>query len=196
MSLSSDPDAALMVRFCQGDESAFDTLVEKHKAPILNYIYRQIGNLDEAEDIAQTVFVQVYKSAERYEPSAKFTTWLFTIARNLCLNEFRRRQRHPVQSIHETGNEDSEFEERQFIDASARSPALEISEKELQEHILMAIQKLPENQRTAVLLCRYEGLPYEDIAKVLEISVSATKSLLHRARETLKLELKDFLKET
>lgn len=195
-SLVHDPDAERMIRFRDGNESAFDGLVEKFKSPVLNYIYRQIGNLDEAEDIAQNVFIQVYKSAERYEPSAKFSTWLFTIARNLCLNEFRRRQRHPLQSLQQTMSDDSEASPIQYADPKARSPSAETLEKELQEHILAAIQKLPENQRTAVLLCRYEGLSYEEIAKVLGTTVSATKSLLHRAREILKGELSKFLRET
>ncbi len=191
-----DPDAALMMRFRNGDETAFDGLVEKFKMPVLNYICRQIGNMNEAEDIAQNVFVQIFKSANRYEPSAKFTTWLFTIARNLCLNEFRRRQRHPLQSLQETISDDSKSTQAQFEDPTVRSPDVEASEKELQKHILAAIQKLPENQRTAVLLCRYEGLSYEEIARVLDTTVSATKSLLHRARETLKRDLHEFLIET
>ena len=185
-----------MVRFRNGDESAFDGLVEKFKGPVYNFICRQIGRVPEAEDIAQNVFVQVARSAARYEVNAKFTTWLFTIARNLCLNEFRRRQRHPLQSLQDTMSDDPEAEPAQFADLSARSPALETSEKELQRHVLAAIHRLPENQRTAILLCRFEGLPYEEIARVLETSVSATKSLLHRARETLKLELREFLRET
>jgi RNA polymerase sigma-70 factor, ECF subfamily len=193
---SGDPDAALMVRFRDGDEAAFDLLVEKYKNPIFNYIARQIGNLNESEDIAQNVFVQVFRNSKNYEPSAKFTTWLYTIARNLCLNEFRRRQRHPLQSLDQTISDHPEQEPPQFADPRARSPAIESSEKELQQRILAAIEKLPENQRTAVLLCRYEGMPYEEIAKVLKTSVGATKSLLNRARKTLKSELSEFLRET
>ncbi len=194
-SLPEDPDAALMVRFREGDERAFDGLVEKFQGPVFNFIFRQIGRLDEAEDIAQNVFIQVYKSAHRYEPRAKFTTWLFTIARNLCLNEFRRQQRHPLQSLQQTLSNDPESEQAQFADPTARSPSVEIIEKELQEEILKAVRQLPESQRTAVWLCRYENMSYEEIAEVLDLSVSATKSLLHRARETLKVELHEFLKE-
>ncbi|MBI4028572.1 MAG: sigma-70 family RNA polymerase sigma factor [Verrucomicrobia bacterium] len=191
-----DPDAALMLRYRDGDESAFDALVEKFKSPVFNYVCRQVNNMDDAEDIAQNVFVQVYKSAERYEPTARFTTWLFTIARNLCLNEFRRRDRHPLQSLEETVTDDPASAPTQIADPRARSPAIEVSEKELQGRVLAAIQKLPENQRTAVLLCRYDGMAYEEIAQVLNTSVSATKSLLHRARETLRNELREFLTET
>ncbi len=192
----SDPHVDWMLRVKAGDEAAFEALVEHFKIPVLNFVYRQVGNLEDAEDIAQHVFVQVYKNAEKYEPTAKFTTWLFTIARNLCLNEFRRRTRHPVQSLQETYSEDPEAEPFQYADPGAKSPSTVSSEKELQQAILAAIHRLPENQRTAVLLCRYEGMPYEEIAKILGASVSATKSLLHRAREALKKDLEEFLRET
>ncbi len=194
-SLPEDPDAALMLRLRDGDELAFNTLLEKFQGPIYNFVFRQVGREEDAEDIAQNVFVQLYRSAPRYQPTARFTTWLFTIARNLCLNEFRRRQRHPLLSLGATFSDDPEAEPTQFADPKARSPSLEISEKELRERLLAAIQKLPENQRTAIMLCRYEGLAYEEIAQVLGASVGATKSLLHRARETLKNELHEFLRE-
>src|SRR3954469_25184675 len=94
-----DPDAALMLRVKQGDRNAFAELVEKYKQPVMNLVYRSLSDATEAEDLAQHVFLQVYKSAHRYEVSAKFSTWLFTIARNLCLNEIRRRSRHPADSL-------------------------------------------------------------------------------------------------
>src|SRR5215469_15703127 len=99
MPLNLDPDAALMLRVKQGDTAAFTELVEKYKQPVLNLAYRTLHDATEAEDLAQNVFVQVYKSAERYKSTAKFSTWLFTIARNLCLNEIRRRSRHPAESL-------------------------------------------------------------------------------------------------
>src|SRR6266700_253113 len=99
MSAEQDPDAALMLRVKQGDIGAFERLVDKYKQPVLNVVYRMLRDGTEAEDVAQTVFVQVYKSAERYQVSSKFSTWLFTIARNLCLNEIRRRSRHPAESM-------------------------------------------------------------------------------------------------
>jgi len=197
--LLNDPDVALMVRFQQGDEDAFDALVEKFKKPVFNYIYWQIGAIDEAEDIAQNVFVQVYKSAKRYQPSAKFTTWLFTIARNFCLNEFRRRRRHPLQSLQslqETVSSEPGSDSSLWNDPNIRSPAVEVLERELQEQVFAAIQRLPELQRTAVLLCRYEGLSHEEISQILHTSVSAIKSLLHRARKSLKVELNKYLRET
>jgi RNA polymerase sigma-70 factor, ECF subfamily len=194
-----DPGTALILRFQKGDEQAFQELVERFKVPVFNFVWHQIGDPSEAEDIAQNVFVQVYKSAARYEPRAKFTTWLFTIARNLCLNEFRRRHRHPVDSIHalQKHSDDPHSEEPfQHPDPTSRAPYAEVMERELQEQIFEAIQQLPENQRSAVILCRYEGLSYEEIAEVLKLSESAIKSLMHRARETLKEKLHHLIRET
>ena len=101
MADKNDPDIALMLRVKDGDLSAYEALVEKFKQPVMNLVYRLIHDIDEAEDISQNVFVQVWKTRERYEPNSKFTTWLFTIARNLGLNEIRRRTRHPADSLDE-----------------------------------------------------------------------------------------------
>src|SRR5213595_2221416 len=103
-----DPDAALMLRVKQGDRDAFALLVDKYKQPVFNLAYRTLSDATEAEDLAQHVFLQVYKSAHRYEVSAKFSTWIFTIARNLCLNEIRRRTRHPADSLDATSTEDDQ----------------------------------------------------------------------------------------
>src|SRR5918999_5575687 len=112
-----DPDAALMLRVREGDRDAFAQLVEKYKQPVMNLVYRTLRDLTEAEDLAQHVFLQVYKSAHRYEVTAKFSTWLFTIARNLCLNEIRRRSRHPADSLDATTETAEEtFAPRQFED--------------------------------------------------------------------------------
>src|SRR3954452_24399267 len=104
----TDPDAALMLRVKQGDRDAFEELVEKYKQPVMNLAFRTLRDPSEAEDLAQHVFIQDYKSAHRYEVSAKFSHWLFTIARNLSLNEIRRRSRHPAESLyqHLAGEED------------------------------------------------------------------------------------------
>jgi len=186
MTTGPDPDAALMLRVKQGDAAAFEALVEKYKQPIMNFVYRTLPDVTEAEDLAQHVFLQVFKSAHRYEASARFSTWLFTIARNLCLNEIRRRIRHPADSLDETY---PEGEERPNF-----SPPESMLHEELEEKIQAALAGLPEKQRTAILLCRGDELSYEDIAKVLDCSVSATKSLIHRGREVLKQKLKPYLR--
>ncbi|MBC8096481.1 MAG: sigma-70 family RNA polymerase sigma factor [Akkermansiaceae bacterium] len=189
-----DPDAALMLRVKQGDTAAFTELVEKYKQPVINLTYRILRDATEAEDLAQNVFIQVYKSADRYRITARFSTWLFTIARNLCLNEIRRRSRHPADSMDAThpGHDDQPWQ--QFEDKQTFAPPDKLLQSELEQKIEEALAGLPENQRTAILLCRQEELSYEEIAEVLDCSLSATKSLIHRGRETLKEKLKPYLR--
>jgi RNA polymerase sigma-70 factor (ECF subfamily) len=189
-----DPDAALMLRVKQGDWDAFAELVDKYKQPVMNLVFRMLHDAAEAEDLAQVVFLQVYKSANRYEASSKFSTWMFTIARNLCLNEIRRRSRHPADSLDASHPEHDDQPLQQFEDKSTFSPPEGLLQSELEEKIEQALAELPENQRTAILLCRGDELSYEDIAKVLGCSLSATKSLIHRGRETLKQRLKPYLR--
>ena len=188
-----DPDVALMLRVKRGDAEAFEELVEKYKRPVLNLVYRMIGDPAEAEDLAQNVFVQVFRSSDRYRVSAKFSTWLFTIARNLCLNEIRRRKRHPADSLDAPSFDDEE--PRQYQDHKTAAPGENLAESELISKIAEAVHDLPENQRTALLLFRDQELAYEDISEVIGCSLSATKSLIHRARETLKARLKPYLKK-
>ena len=194
MSAELEPDAALMLRVKQGEGSAFAELVDKYKQPVLNLAYRMLHDATEAEDLAQNVFVQVFRSAHRYEVSAKFSTWLFTIARNLALNELRRRSRHPAESMDATRPEQDDQPLQQFEDKKTFSPPESLLHGELEQKIERAVAELPENQRTAILLCRQDELSYEEIAKVLGCSLSATKSLIHRGRETLKLKLKPYLR--
>ena len=194
MTANVDPDVRLMLRVQGGDREAFEELVNKYKQPVVNLIYRTLGDATEAEDLAQNGFVQVYKSAARYKVTAKFTTWLFTIARNLCLNEIRRRSRHPAESLDAPHPEHDDQPLRQFEDRKTFSPPEALLQGELEQRILDALVELPENQRMAILLCRQEELSYEDISRVLGCSLSATKSLIHRGRETLKQKLKPYLR--
>ena len=193
MAAQSDPDAALMLRAKRGDRAAFAELVEKYQQPVMNFICRSLRDEMEAEDLAQNVFVQVWKSRARYRQTAKFSTWLFTIARNLCLNEIRRRSRHPAESLEETHAENEDLPRQQFEDKSQIAAPEKLLHGELAQKIEAALAELPENQRSAILLCRQEELSYEEIAKILRTSLSATKSLIHRGRETLKEKLKPYL---
>jgi RNA polymerase sigma-70 factor (ECF subfamily) len=183
-----------MLRVKQGDNEAFEALVEKYKQPVMNLVYRTLPDATEAQDVAQHVFLQVFKSAHRYEVSAKFSTWLFTIARNLCLNEIRRRSRHPADSLDATFSADDEQPMHQPEDVKTFSAPDALLHGELEDKIEAALAELPEKQRTAIALCREEEFSYEEIADVLGCSVSATKSLIHRGRETLKQKLKPYLR--
>jgi len=194
MATNLDPDAGLMLRVKRGDRPAFEELVDKYKRPVTNFIFRTLGDATETEDLAQNVFVQVYKSADRYRASAKFSTWLFTIARNLCLNEIRRRSRHRVESLDAPHPDQEDRPAHQLEDAKNFSPPDALLHEELEQKIHQALSELPENQRIAIALCRQDELSYEDIARVLGCSLSATKSLIHRGRESLKQKLKPYLR--
>ena len=145
-----DPDAVLMLRVREGDAAAFEALVEKYKQPVLNVLYRTLQDATEAEDLAQNVFIQVYKSAHRYHVTAKFSTWLFTIARNLALNEIRRRSRHRAESLDQSAPEDENAASRQYEDVKTTLPHDLALRRELEAKVDQAIAALPEKQRTAL----------------------------------------------
>jgi len=189
----ADPDAVLMLRVKRGDRAAFAELVGKYRQPLFNFIFRTLRDETETEDVAQNTFLQVYKSRARYQRTAKFSTWLFTIARNLSLNEIRRRSRHPAESLEETHAEHDDQPQRQYEDKKVFLPTENVLHGELARKIEAALDQLPENQRTAILLCRQDEVSYEEIAEILDCSLSATKSLIHRGRETLKEKLKPYL---
>ena len=182
-------DIRLMSLAGAGDMKAFEQLVGRHQRLVVGTVGRMLGTNSDAEDIAQQVFVRVWKNVKRYEPRAKFTTWLLKITRNLVFNELRRRSRHPVVPL----QSESDEEERPLKDENAISPDSTLLEHELQEAVDAAIAQLPETQRMAVILRRYEELSYEEIAEALDQSVSAVKSLLFRARSELRENLKRYL---
>ncbi|MFT4175779.1 MAG: sigma-70 family RNA polymerase sigma factor [Luteolibacter sp.] len=182
-------DHTLMERIGAGDHQAFRILVERHQNAVIGTVAKMLGNASEAEDIAQQAFLRVWRHAKRYRPDAKFTTYLFTITRNLVFNETRRRSRKKEVSA-------DEREEHPSLQAEASpdlQPDSELLQAELQKAVDNAIAALPETQRMAVVLRRYENMPYEDIAAVLGLSVSAVKSLLFRARTTLREALSSYL---
>ncbi len=188
-SAANERDVALMLRVKSGDIAAFEELVEIHQGPVIGTVGKMLGGYSDAEDIAQQVFVRVWKSAERYQPKAKFTTWLFTITRNLVFNEARRRKRKPTVSVEEREEESHRIVE----DVQTVSPDQNVLQAELEASVNKAIRELPEKQRMAVVLRRYEEMPYEEIGSILSISVPAVKSLLFRARAQLKDSLDKYL---
>ena len=183
-------DVALMLRVRDGDLEAFETLVTRHQHSVVGTAAKMLGGTADAEDIGQQVFMRVWKHAARYQPSAKFTTWLMTITRNLVFNELRRRRRSQQVSM---DADEGDTIRHQFVDEQAAAPSEEMLDSELHQAIDAAIASLPEAQRLAIVLRRYEGMPYEEIAEVLKTSVPAVKSILFRARAELKARLKKYL---
>lgn len=182
-------DIAWMHRIAKGDTEAFERLIEAHQIRIIGMVTKMLGDDIDAEDIAQQVFIRVWNSAARYQPTAKFTTWLFKIARNLVFNELRRRIRHPATTL-EGHSEEHHFQAR---DTSSKAPDVTALDVEMQTAIQHAIDALPELQRMAIILRRYEEMPYEEMAEVLKLSVPAVKSLLFRARTELREKLRKYL---
>lgn len=174
-----------------GDTAAFETLIERHQALVAGTVARMLGSNSDVEDITQQVFIRIWKSAGRYVARAKFTTWLLKITRNLVFNEMRRAKRHP----HLPVQIDPETEEVPLKDEGTATPDATLLQAELQRAIETAIAELPETQRMALVLRRYEELSYEEIADVLELSVPAIKSLLFRARTELRERLRGYLKQ-
>lgn len=188
---SSDPDVLLMLDAQKGNTASFEALLRKYFSRIFNFAYRYLGSRESAEDIAQETFIRVHRSLAKYSPQSKFQTWIYVIARNLCLNELRN-NKHKVYSLDSMlDTEDGEVP-AQFADHNAVDPGTELVNKETLKRLIEVIESLPENQRTAVLLQRFEGLSYEEIAEVLGCSLQAVKSLLNRAKESLKNKLASF----
>src|SRR6266516_2503725 len=182
-------DVRLMELVSGGDTSAFEKLIERHQSLVAGTVARMLGSNSDVEDIAQQVFIRVWKSARRYVPRAKFTTWLLKITRNLVFNEMRRTKRHaqvPLQP--EPGAEDPPMKDEMIL-----APDASLLETELQRTIEQAILQLPETQRMALVLRRYEQLSYEQIAEVFDLSVPPVKSVLFRARTELRARLSKYL---
>lgn len=182
-------DVRLMGLIGTGDTNAFESLIERHQSLVLGTVARMLGNNSDVDDIAQQVFIRVWRHARRYTPRAKFTTWLLKITRNLVFNELRRSKRHPFVTI----QAESEREEWPFKDERGQTPDASLLHAELESAIQDAIAALPETQRMAVVLRRYEQLSYEQIAEILDQSVPGVKSLLFRARTELRTRLTRYL---
>ena len=181
-----DFDAELMLRVKAGDDASFGVLLEKHRSSVVHFLYRMVQNHAVAEELAQEVFLRVYRSRSTYEPAAKFTTWLFRIATHLALNSLRDGKNERLQE--RLDDDTGDLPVRQVSD---RRPSVEQSmvyQAKLDE-IRRAIGALPQKQRAAVLMHKYEEMEYSQIAKVLSCSESAVKSLLFRAYETLRARL-------
>jgi len=185
-------DKSLMLLIAAGDEGALRELIEKYQGPVYGTIAKMLGDPVEAQDLAQQVFLRVYRAAGTYRATAQFKTWMFTIVRNLVFNEHRRRSRATFISLHPSEN-DSSPNGLDLPDTMNKSPGESALQEEMLRAIDAAILALPEQQRLAIVLRRYDEFTYEQIAEILKTSVPAVKSLLFRARETLRIALRDYL---
>jgi RNA polymerase sigma-70 factor (ECF subfamily) len=184
--LDSISSEDLMAQAAGGDDYAFEILVQRHQASILNLIYRFMGNRAKAKDLAQEVFVRVWQAAGKYKPKAKFSTWIYRIAVNLCLNELKSAKRTRFFPLGTEERPDSEYPAPSDV---PQSPEDLLLAKERSRQISEALQGLPENQRMALILKRYDNLSYDEIGRVMGCSVSAVESLLIRAKKNLKEKL-------
>jgi len=182
-------DTNLMLRLKNGDHDAFRELVERHKLTVLNMCLRFTGNKQDAEDLAQDVFLRLFQAAPNYEIKAAFTTWLYRITVNLCLNYQRRKKILHFFSLDHDKHPDDSMAGRAPQFALKEQPDTDFERKELQQIVQRAIQSLPENQKSVLILHRFQDLSYKEIAEVLDITVSAVESRLHRAKQNLKKRL-------
>ncbi len=179
-------DEELMLECRKGDMSAFELLVRRYQDALVNYIHYTINDYHRAEDLAQETFLRVFKSASRYEPKASFKSWLYTIATNLSRNEIRNRARRKTCFLEDMVDENEDVYDSEFMIDTRFQPDILYEKKERQQLIKKTLKQLPENQRLALTLVTYQELSYEEISEILNCSVGAVKSLLHRARQNMK----------
>ena len=184
---TADAGAQLMRRYQEGDESAFDRLVERYSGKLYAVLTRFLGPVSQREDLVQETFLRVVRARERYEPTARFSTWLYRIAFNLCVNE---RERTRIHGSLEAGEGELAWE-----DARVEPPVRALEREDVQVHVQRAIAALPERQRMALILAKYEGFSQAEVARALESSEKAVKSMIHRARENLRSALAPFFEE-
>ncbi|MDP6457090.1 MAG: sigma-70 family RNA polymerase sigma factor [Candidatus Marinimicrobia bacterium] len=179
-------DEDLIFRFQKGDENAFQELVKRYRDRLMNFVYRYVGNVEDAEDIVQDTFVKLFTKKHYYRPKAKFSTWIYTIASNLAKTELRKKKRHKTSYLSQMGMEEKDF------DLPIDDTTDEYTEGKFTEgQIQIAIQKLPLHFRTAVILRDIQELSYEEISKILEVPLGTVKSRINRARLQLQEELKN-----
>jgi RNA polymerase sigma-70 factor (ECF subfamily) len=186
-------DAQIMLRVKGGDDSAFEYLVQKYRRPMLSFMYRMAHNTAVAEDLAQEVFLRVYRSREKYEASAKFTTWLYRIASNLAVNHARDTRHERPENTVSLDEPDQETGMTMDVPDDSLSAEESIVRRERLAAIRQRVEALPERQKMALIMHKYQQMDYRQIAEVLKLSESAIKSLLFRAYETLRVQLKEFV---
>lgn len=189
-----DPDIRLMVRVRDDDPGAFEELVEKYQHRLVAVLHHVVGNAEEAEDLAQEVFLRIYRARKKYRARSKFSTWLFTIANNLALNALRTKQRKPVVPLYL--NDSGPLGPRpaeQLVRDQQHQPAQHVQQQELAAIVRQAVENLNERQRVAVVLNKFEEMNYAEIAEVMGLTTKAVKSLLSRARTNLRTVLQNYI---
>lgn len=182
-------DHELAIRAKSGDDSAFTELMRRHYKGVLNFIYRFNNKVEGCEDLTQEVFLRVYRSIKKYEPEAKFSTWLYKIATNLCLTNVKKKNLNlSLDEIKENVGD--------LADSKSETAYESIKRKEIKDKVMEAISLLPEKERVAITLCKYEGFSYNEVAEVLDCSVGAVKTHVYRGRMKLVEKLKPFFTET
>ncbi len=185
-----ETDIELMRRVKSGDDSAFTELMKRHYKSIMNFIYRFTNDRNDSEDLAQEVFLRVYRSVKEYKPQAKFSTWLYKIATNVCLTELKLKRRMTNVSL-------DEIQENKHDIGDSTSPNGYdlINRRDIKDTIFQALNSIPERERISIILCKYEGFSYDEVADVIGCTVGAVKTYIHRGRMKLIERLKPILKE-
>jgi len=191
----TDPDVELMLRFQNGDLAAFEALFARHSRALVSFAYRFVRNLAVAEELAQDTFLRVHDAANGYRASARFTTWLYRIATNVCLNEVRRPRFRAVHQSLDGPQDDPDMRPLELIDSRSDDPLALIHEKTVARALRTALAHLPEKQRLAFILNKYQELSYAEVAEVMRTSEKAVKSLIHRAKEALAARLRTSVPE-
>ncbi len=190
---SSDPGVALMLAYQGGEERAFDQIVERYSSMVWSLLTRFLGQKETREDLVQEAFLRVVKARDRYQPSARFSTYLYRIVYNLAVNESQRRR--TLVSLDQPSGEDKDSTMGEALNADAPEPSDELEREDIVAAVRAAVAALPEGQRMALILAKYHDTPYVEIAEILESSEKAIKSLVHRGREKLREQLAPFLQK-
>jgi RNA polymerase sigma-70 factor (ECF subfamily) len=194
---ATDPDVRLMLQVRDGNAAAFEELVLRYQSRVLTLLQNMVHSADRAEELAQDVFLRVYRARHSYVPNAKFCTWLYTIAQNVASNALRARARR--HEVNVTGDQRGEYVNKPLDDMAAAPsglmPTRQLAKAELAEVVRQAIDALNERQRMALLLAKFEHMSYSDIAAAMELTVPAVKSLLSRARDNLRVLLEPYMEE-
>jgi len=190
LNTDTDPDVQLMLAVQRGDQSAFEQLFKKHVKGVIGFAMQFVGRRARAEELSQDVFLQIFRTRARYVPRARFRTWLYRMVSNACLSELRRAD-HRGRPRPVVGSDDRQTDPELVHESTSRSSEDELLDREALGRVRAVLRELPPQQRAALLLARVEGLSYEEVATTLSCSVSAVKSLIHRATVTLRQRLRE-----